>query len=409
MNETVAALIKLSSHDAEAKKRLLTMIGDGDVPQVDGDLVVAWLTEEGKRGDGECLYWLGVFYKCGKHVLADQERAFNFFLASGKAGDMDAFLKLAECYRHGRGTAQDCRAAVKWLERARDAGNDLWADEIDGFETDIDGELAWWTAVAERGYPKVRYHLGLYYQRRDQIEQAASWYRGAAELGHRDAQYALGELMVEDTGVPRDVREAVTWLEKASDQRLECAMLRLGELYADEESGVFDMAEAVRTWTRLADDGQDDYWCSRGEIELSWCYCLGQGVAPDEEKAAKHLVNGKNELARVLAAERGRDPWWKRKADAGDPDALYWLGQCYNLAGGHGNGFQKKSYDCLLRAAEQGHARSQYAVGHRLRLGCPGAGRNKEESVRWIRLAASQGLPEAVEELPKSDHEDRKR
>ncbi|MBQ7593503.1 MAG: sel1 repeat family protein, partial [Synergistaceae bacterium] len=50
------------------------------------------------------------------------------------------------------------------------------------------------------------------------FEEAASWYRRAAENGHVEAMYALAEMYEEGRGVERDIDEAVKWYREASER-----------------------------------------------------------------------------------------------------------------------------------------------------------------------------------------------
>ena len=44
------------------------------------------------------------------------------------------------------------------------------------------------------------------------------WFRKAAEQGHADAQFCLGECYRTGDGVAKDLAEAKTWYEKAAAQ-----------------------------------------------------------------------------------------------------------------------------------------------------------------------------------------------
>lgn len=49
-------------------------------------------------------------------------------------------------------------------------------------------------------------------------QQAASWYRKAAEQGDATAQRLLGFLYEEGQGVAQDYSQAMTWYRKAAEQ-----------------------------------------------------------------------------------------------------------------------------------------------------------------------------------------------
>ncbi len=55
-------------------------------------------------------------------------------------------------------------------------------------------------------------------------DEAMEWYRKAAEQGHADAQYALGQCYdVEEYGIEPDDAKAVEWYRKAVEQGNESA------------------------------------------------------------------------------------------------------------------------------------------------------------------------------------------
>ena len=59
---------------------------------------------------------------------------------------------------------------------------------------------------------------------------AVKWYRKAAEQGSAKAQYNLGVMYAEGTGVLKNDAKAVKWYRKAADQGDATAQLHLGEL-----------------------------------------------------------------------------------------------------------------------------------------------------------------------------------
>lgn len=67
--------------------------------------------------------------------------------------------------------------------------------------------------------------LGMIYATSERPEQAAEWFRKAAELGDFAAQRDLGYLYLHGEGVKKDAVEARKWLEKAAAQ---------GDVYATD-------------------------------------------------------------------------------------------------------------------------------------------------------------------------------
>ena len=85
------------------------------------------------------------------------------------SGDAESQYQLALCYRNGEGVEQSNEEAAKWYRFA-----------------------------AEQGDSIAQYNLGNCYENGEGVEQsyeeAEKWYRKAAEQGDSDAQEALTEL-----------------------------------------------------------------------------------------------------------------------------------------------------------------------------------------------------------------------
>ena len=62
-------------------------------------------------------------------------------------------------------------------------------------------------------------------------QQAAAWYRKAADQGIAQAKYSLGMLYISGQGVTRDYQQAVNWLQQATTQAYAPAQSALSELY----------------------------------------------------------------------------------------------------------------------------------------------------------------------------------
>jgi hypothetical protein len=75
-------------------------------------------------------------------------------------------------------------------------------------------------------------------------EKAAMWYLKAAEQGHGQAQYALGQMYRFGQGVQRDSTEAAAWLKKTAYQGHAPAQRLLGTMYLSGEGVAIDYEEA---------------------------------------------------------------------------------------------------------------------------------------------------------------------
>ena len=122
-------------------------------------------------------------------------------LAKAAAGDIAAQVKVGEAYASGSGGTRDARQLAADYQQA----------------------AVWYRKAADQGNPAAQVHLGDLYRdgrgvARD-MTQSVAWYRKAAELGDIGAQGKLGILYSVGMGIPRDDVEAYFWLCLAADAK----------------------------------------------------------------------------------------------------------------------------------------------------------------------------------------------
>jgi localization factor PodJL len=108
------------------------------------------------------------------------------------------------------------------------------------------------------------------------LEEAAQWYKRAAEQGLAPAQYRLGSLYEKGKGVAKDPRQAQTWYERAATAGNAKAMHNLAVLYAEGATGTPDFAEAARWFRKAAELGVRD-----SQFNLAILHARGLGVPRD--------------------------------------------------------------------------------------------------------------------------------
>jgi TPR repeat protein len=326
-------------------------------------------------------------------------------------------LKVGEYYKEGKIVAIDYAKAIDCFEKAIEMNGPLddAEDALGSSLREVHGDdLAWWEAVAVRSvkWPVVPFAVGNYYYMLNEpdLGQAIRFYKIGAEQGHGHSQYVLGKFYYTGEGVEKDPKLAFQWLEKAAQQGVAPAMYYLGKMYADDQSAVFDMEKAVFWWlrSRALDNRQE----SQGlvELDLSWCFALGVGVDQFEQgvtdehtdKTIDYLLKANDYLPKKGSIAVDEDSWWYRYVKRGDAHALYWLGMCYRhiaqLVPPKGGDKNVCMFDCFRKAAEMGHFGAQYVVAGYFYNG-PISVRDREEGLRWYRLAAAQGYPDAIEKL----------
>lgn len=166
--------------------------------------------------------------------------------------------------------------------------------------------------------------------------QAAEWYRRAALLGHGNAQFALGRLLVEHPDLSQAPGEAMKWLRNSFSQDIADAGFFIGFLYEKGRHVIADPQRAVRWYERAAENGSN-----AARFRLAEMSFKGDGMAQNYGRAL----------------------------------------------------------DLIKAAAESGHAPAQLALARLYRTGLPGRPElhaNPIWAYFWANLAAAAGEPDAV-------------
>lgn len=113
-------------------------------------------------------------------------------------------------------------------------------------------------------------------------QEAARWYRMAAERGYPPAQYRLGSLYEKGDGVARDLAEARKLYEAAARAGHAGAMHNLAVLHASGATGSVDYATAVHWFAEAAEHGVAD-----SQFNLAILYARGNGTAQNLPESYK--------------------------------------------------------------------------------------------------------------------------
>jgi TPR repeat protein len=143
-----------------------------------------------------------------------------------------------------------------------------------GFEAYEAGDFATalreWIPLAEQGDALAQYNLGQMYRNGSGVPQdyaeAAKLYRPAAESGVIDAQNNLGYMYSNGQGVPQDYAEAVKWYRLAAEQGDALAQTNLGTMYANGQ-GLLEDYETAHVWFNIgAANGDTDAAAFRDKV-----------------------------------------------------------------------------------------------------------------------------------------------
>jgi uncharacterized protein len=99
---------------------------------------------------------------------------------------------------------------------------------------DFGTALREWKPLAEQGYARAQYLLGLMYVTGRGVplnhNTAVKWYRLSAKQGNAYAQFNLGFMYDNGQGVPKDYNTAVKWYRLAAKQRYAPAQYNMERL-----------------------------------------------------------------------------------------------------------------------------------------------------------------------------------
>ena len=110
---------------------------------------------------------LGYCYQEGTGVVLNSQKAFELYMVAADHEYIRGYLMVAQSYMNGMGVEQSFPEAMKWLEKAAEAGN-----------------------------PTAMYYLGAIYEEGEEgvkadLKKAKAWYKKAAAEGYAPAQAAL--------------------------------------------------------------------------------------------------------------------------------------------------------------------------------------------------------------------------
>jgi TPR repeat protein len=307
--------------------------------------------------------------EAGRAVMAEQTAKrensdFGKTLAAAQRGDIAAQYQLGQMYRDGKVGPQISDARVAAALRP---GNNNQA-------------AIWFRTAAERGHAPSQNALGLMYMTGgiaapDPLAQAAAWFGKAAAQGDAAAQINLGQMLTGGSGIAKDFPRAIALLRQAAEQGQRSALSDLGSI---THNGFATVAER-----------------NQAAFVLGQLYLQGRGIPKDERQAAEWFAK---------LVKQGYAPaleWLRKTADRGDVSVQYILGQIY-LGQHDGPKDEAQAAAWLRKAAERGYAPAQNLLGALYASG-QGVAKDEAEARAWYGKAIAQGSLEAQYGLRQMD------
>ena len=103
------------------------------------------------------------------------------------------------------------------------------------------------------------------------MQEAAKWYRKAADQNHAEAQYRYVYLLENGTGVKKNLAEAAKWFRKAAERGFVSAQRAIARAYHEGRGMTKDQAKAMDWLEQAAENGS-----ASGQLSLGGMYRDGR-------------------------------------------------------------------------------------------------------------------------------------
>lgn len=194
----------------------------------------------------------------------DEDQEEVYYAWSSRWEMAEAYQNAKEILSVYENTEEEKAEQVQVLKKLWDAGFSVAAHQLgkcwrDGMGVLPDDEQAalWFRRAAEAGHDFSQYALGKLLQSQKRMEEAVSWYEKAAAQGNPYAAYRLGKLYLEGTDVPKNAARAVEYLSDAAQEGNQYAQYTLGKLYLAGEDVSQDREQAYRWFWESASQGNE--------------------------------------------------------------------------------------------------------------------------------------------------------
>ena len=272
----------------------------------------------------------------------------------------------------GRGGPQDAEGAVLWLTKAVEQNHAeaatllarIYLSEVPGGPKRDEARAAsLLTRAATRGDAPAQYLLGLMLQNGTGVEQdldaSFNWLLAAAEQQHAQAQFALSSAYLSGPEARRDQEQGLRWLRTAASSGVVEAQLTLASMLDDPAGGMTNRRESLDWYRRAAELGHPI-----AQRILGTRYLRGDGTAADPQEAFR---------------------WLTMAAEAGDAGAMSNLG--FAFASGTGTDQDLTRAEFWYRAAsERGLGRAMVALARLQERGAGGT-TDLDSAITWYLRA----------------------
>ncbi len=225
----------------------------------------------------------------------DFDTAAKLLPTEAAKGNPEAANLLGELFITGRGVKASAPEALKWFQKAADAGHPgaqlnlamLLSGGAEGVPKDEEKARFLFGAAAEAGHPGAQFYRGKMIERTAKSNadaaEARSWYEKSAAQQNPDGLVALAHCLDFGIGGERDASKATEHLLRAAGAGSAVAMNEMGVRYQKGLGLPTDKTAAVGWFTFGAQLGSP-----AALVNLGNCYETGNGVRQDMEQAGRN-------------------------------------------------------------------------------------------------------------------------
>ena len=310
------------------------------------------------EGDADAEYDLALMIS----IADERKEAADLYESAALKGNIKAQSELGINYKSGIGVKANQQVSIYWLKKAAEKGDAMAQNNLgvlyhngEGVTKDIDQALYWYKLAAEQKYGLSFRNLGsLYLTELNDAEKAIEYYQLAIEYKDYAAAWDLSYLyQTGKAGIKINEKLAFKWMLLGAKNYNKLAQFRVSRMYLDGYGVEVDEVKStiwlIRALNRGIDAARDPEWLQEDiEKELAYRYYWGVGVEKSLEKAKEYdfayavstlsqSAKSSNDLNLIADMYRfeGNDIessilWYQKAADKGHIYAQRTLGGLYS-------------------------------------------------------------------------------
>ena len=379
---------------------LLCKIAEDIYPQKE---YLTLLNDAANMGSDDALLTLACLYAIGNDVPRDDAKALELyrkFTEDDKSTMGDLYYSIYRLFYNDIINDQITDERVPWLIKAAEAGNGYAQSKLGSYyfyeEDDYDKSMQWWRKAADQGDSDAMRELGDCYENGTGVSKnhktALQWYMKAAEADDSYSQNYIGECYLKGNGLPRNATKAAQWFKEAADSYNLVAQYNLAQCYYQGKGVKQDYMKAAEWFAKsmyiylYAPVFQED--TEEEPIKVTELNVVADKEVKEVIKTVEDIIHDD----RVVGSkdEDDLDNSCLEKANSGDPDSQYEMGEYYLY---HDN--TQEGLKWIEKAAKQGHTKAQLELASTYENGYYGLEADQEKAIEWYRKAAELGNAEA--------------